>query len=376
MASRKWTVLHVCALICRLVGLCSCVPSNVTIDDADSMKPTALFRLTFLPQKTGMWSDQSESQSMLQLGNPDLERLHHGTFTASTRHSGGKRRVISIEFYGSAIQLFFTLSNLVNTYADVSLDGDEPWQIRHAASNRDAQISYKYPVLGLPGLVQAWHKLEIAVVPFGIEVNNSVIFDYAEFTWDSEKGSPSELLSSSANCVTAPSRGVIIGASAGGASAVVLLAAAATIIIVKRRRYHWLSRICGPGQPPRSESDANERTQPYPFDDIPPSTVLAPAPEPEKAQVRLEFNRDSDSLEQEIASITGSLDAVAQRALQAGLDVPQDSDTVGIAQVLGDIQEQIRKIGQQLGSQGAGTAALRRTATRSTPDHPPPDYSL
>ncbi|TFK26097.1 hypothetical protein FA15DRAFT_703083 [Coprinopsis marcescibilis] len=300
--------------------------------------------------------------------NPNPDNASQGTFTASINESFETvKRSIVIDFYGSAIQLFFTLSNYAPTEADVCLDGIELRQIRHVNGTLTSNYAYQIPVVQLSDLEQAWHKLEIVATPS--DRPNYMNFDYAELTWDPEKGMPQPLDGSTA---TASTTSLSIGAAAGisaACTAVVVTVVAAAIVRAKRRRRDRGRSVESQTQKDtfKTDSEASFLAHPYPASDLQPADLVSVA---EKVQGCIDHSR-ADELRREILLITGTLDGVAQRAGQPGLDGPQEGGAT--TEVLRDIQEQIRRLGQQIGIQGG--ANLGRRSTQSIANYPPPGYS-
>ncbi|TFK26096.1 hypothetical protein FA15DRAFT_755283 [Coprinopsis marcescibilis] len=227
-----------------------------------------------------MWMNQ-DGGTAFSLAMPNRANVNRGTYTATTNHSGNVRRSILVDFYGSAIQVYFTLSNSMATEASLSLDVNEPSQIRHIPNSLDNEYAYKVPVIAFSSLLQTWHRLEIVAYPFETGDPNYVNFDGAEFTWDPEIGSP-ELLTAPTRSTSLPI-GAVIGISVGGTLAAVVLAIAAAILIVKRRQRHWISSAGGQDQPYDSCLETNLQAQSYPASDFSSPSYTTSELVPEKA---------------------------------------------------------------------------------------------
>ncbi|TFK26105.1 hypothetical protein FA15DRAFT_654591 [Coprinopsis marcescibilis] len=316
-----------------LIGICLCRPTNVTIDDSAAMNyfplgqrnSSELSRIAFLPPINGLWSNQNGGcgeffpKELIALSN-----TKGATYTATT--SRAPRIVRSI------------------------------LMLRLAPGSLTEQFAYQVPVVSFTGLDQTWHKIEIQVLGFTRPRQNYVNFDYAEFVWDPEKGSP-ELYSTIAGATsvqTAPSIGPIVAIAIGGTLSVGVAIILATYCIVRRRRL--LSATCV-----SSGGESHSHVQPYPAHNL----LRTSSPDPVSEKYQLKVAIQAHKMEQEILLIAGNLEAITQNASQG--DVWREPSN---RLKLTDIQEQIRGLSLQIRNLRQ-IPALGSTLTTSIADNPP-----
>lgn len=230
------------------------VKKTQEIDDADvgpySLTNPPLGTIAFLPPNNGYWgTQQGAAQTMVAVA--DAVRAHEGTYTAASSFAGTTPRSIVIDFFGTSITPYFTLSNNFVTECDITLDDKQLYELRHTPGSRQEDFSYKVPGVTYVDLAPGLHRLEIKVRPFTEGPTgrlNFVSFDYAEFTYDTTEAEGWLNRTSTARLGTSPDvetskdggnqTAAIVGGTLGGAA---VLAALVLVIYFRSRRSRGMS---------------------------------------------------------------------------------------------------------------------------------------
>ncbi|KAH6903078.1 hypothetical protein BKA70DRAFT_1303130 [Coprinopsis sp. MPI-PUGE-AT-0042] len=227
-----------------------------TIDDAEvGPYPTTSSRLAtigFYPPNNGYWGTQLGSTDTMVVKTLTTAKLYDGTFTAASSFAPSTPRSITIDFFGTSIKAFFTISNSWPTHCDITLDEGRLIEMRHEPGNLTEDVAYQVPGVEYKDLSPGLHRMQIQVVPFSEKgtVRNFVSFDYAEYTFDSTAAEAYQQQKSSNR--SGSSAGVepesekdsgnqtaaIVGGTIGGAAA---LAAIVLVIYFRSRRSRAMS---------------------------------------------------------------------------------------------------------------------------------------
>lgn len=224
-----------------------------SIDDADvgpyPLTSERLATIAFYPPNNGYWgTQQGATDTMVAVA--EAVRTFEGTYTAASSFAGSTPRSIVIDFFGTSITAYFTLSNEYPTECDITMDDKQLFRMRHAAGTRTEDFSYRVPGVTYTNLPPGSHRMEIKVVPFQERPGrlNYVSFDYADFTYDTtaaeafqnrtsgRSGSPDvepETEKDGGNQTAA-----IVGGTIGGAA---VLAALILVIYFRSRRSRGMS---------------------------------------------------------------------------------------------------------------------------------------
>ncbi|KAH7874868.1 uncharacterized protein C8R40DRAFT_1170977 [Lentinula edodes] len=244
--------LFICIFLCEL-SLVSSTAVNRSIDDTLGDSVTGV-RPTYLPDTTGVWEDNTCSGCALV---PDISSAFDGTYTAATYNPELKNISISFDFIGTAIYIFFILSNDPNpgistsTLANFTLDGTLVSTFSHSPNSSSSAPSFYFNESALAfsetGMKNSSHQMVISTS--GLSSNYWLNFDYALYTFQrpdtttSSVSSSSSSSSSSASSTTdysssqSDSKTVSAGAIAGGViGGVAALAIVAVVWFFCQRR--------------------------------------------------------------------------------------------------------------------------------------------
>ena len=236
-------VLVACFLSILFSGVAG-VLKKEEIDDAEvgpySLTTPPLATIAFFPPNNGYWgTQQGAPQTMVAVA--DAVRAQEGTYTAASSFAGSTPRSIVIDFFGTSITPYFTLSNNFATEVDITLDDRQLYSMRHVAGSRNEDFSYKVPGVSYVNLSPGQHRMEIKVVAFTESRLNFVSFDYAEFSYDSLEAEAWQNRTSSRSSPDVEQEKVgggnqtaaIVGGTIGGAA---VLAALVLVIYFRSRR--------------------------------------------------------------------------------------------------------------------------------------------
>ncbi|TFK26118.1 hypothetical protein FA15DRAFT_667793 [Coprinopsis marcescibilis] len=367
-------------------------PTNITVDDSyvgtypyTGGQP---FQLSFLPPINAYWANALLGT---QLGDIFIAppngpaRAMMGTYTGATIVLGEfTPRSIVLDFYGTGIITYFTLSNSMRTECEVYIDNVPiSRNISNVPGSLTQDFQYQAPFLIEDNLPQAMHRLEVKVIPFREENPNFVNFDYAVFTYDPDNGLPPSGLTESLGPKDSPGPDVsdtvaatgapvpaaaIIGGLIGGISAIALANVVAWWALMRRRRK----------RSPKSDNDHNRigatSSEIHPFiTPISPQNEVHSETFGDKIQTPLDHQQNFEKPGPQIAQQSEVDAAQSFRPLNQGR-LAEDAVVFGQEQPqttpIAEMQEQIRNLGQQMG-------ALRQNMQHlpDFPDNPPPDYS-
>ncbi|KAF5388955.1 hypothetical protein D9757_005059 [Collybiopsis confluens] len=221
---------------------------NRSIDDTLGDSVTGQ-RPLFLPPTVGVWEDATCAECTLQ---PPIQDAYDQTWTAATYRPPMGNMSISFPFTGTAIYVFFILSNIIThnstTAANFTLDGVLEGAYLHSPDPNAPAFQFNESALAFTqtGLENSTHYLLISTSG---DETIFVNFDYALYTFEEEdntsipSSSSTELSSATGSSTTsntakhsASSTGAIVGGIIGGVIALCALTAVMFIYHRQRRR--------------------------------------------------------------------------------------------------------------------------------------------
>lgn len=226
---------------------------NGTLDDSEvGPWPSSNRRLAtigYYPPANGYWGTHEGSPDTMVDKEVEAVKAFGGSFTAASSFAGSTPRKITIDFFGTSITAFFTLSNRYATECDFTLDGEQLIELRRQPDSTNERFSYQVPAVNYSNLSPSLHRLEINVGRYSDDFSrlNFISFDYAQFTYDTAEAdayfeksssqpesSPNAEKTNREDTQHGNQTAAIVGGTIGGAA--VLAAALLVIFFVRSRR--------------------------------------------------------------------------------------------------------------------------------------------